>query len=97
MEGVKVQVLEANVYLLPNNRAGAFAEEGQIIEVRAGAYADRLVAEGALAYWNDEMGATTYVAPSAPAEDEHPEVMATVAPPPEAELAVASRRKRRGE
>lgn len=95
-QAVVVRVLEANVYLLPNNRAGPFAEAGAIIQVRAGAYADSLVAEGALEYWNGQAEETTFVSSPAPILDE-PERSATVAPPPEEELAVSSRRKRRSE
>ena len=97
MEGVTVQVLEANVYLLPNNRAGAFAEEGEIIIVRAGAYADSLVAAGALSYWTETPAASMAAAAGVVATDAVGERVVTVPAPPEAEIAAVSRKKRRGE
>ena len=97
MEGVTVQVLEANVYLLPNNRAGAFAEEGEIIIVRAGAYADSLVAAGALSYWTETPAVPMTAAAGDVSADGFAERVATVPAPPEAEIAAVSRKKRRGE
>lgn len=97
-DAVVVKVLDANVYLLPNNRAGPFAEAGAIIQVRAGAYADSLVAAGALAYWNGESDPPPTVGPPEPVEPPYERTITpTVDPPPTEELASASRKRRRSE
>ena len=96
-EGVKVRVLEENIYLLPNRRAGPFAEEGQIIFVPTGAYTDELVSLGALEYCGADDEGTTFVPSSLGTGEMEPQRPLTVPSPPVEELARASRRKRRGE